>query len=1478
MKSILKYYIFILCSIYSVTSHGVEIDGIEYSLNTNKTASVVERKNSQKYSGDIVIPETIIYNDVEYAVTSVSFYGSDELVSLSLPKTVEVLGDEAMRGCSSLRSITIPGVKTIGKIAFFGCSSLESITFGEGISSFGQGAFTNCNKLKSVYVPDLNTWLHVNCSYLSAPLENGADLYINGEKLINLVIPDNITSINSFNFYYCTSIEEITIQGPLTIKEDAFSHCVNLRKLTINADCTLDQGCFSNCTNLQDVILNAPVDYSWSAVYYHNYPFAYCDNIKYVQLSSNLVEEDAGIQRVYNGAGYYNYKDYEVGYISDLFPTVEELWLSEDTKCIGCGKFAGCDSLKGIHIPASISEIGNDAFSGCRNLKKVVISNIESFCQIKLGKRYYYSGSWRDEDATCANPLMYGADLYVNEELVTNLVIPNSITSIEWYAFNGCNSIEKLTIPEGVEKIGDYAFKYCKNLKSVSLPNSLTTFGRSVFWDCDKLVSAGPQNSNCSIEYGWTTDIPVYALCEMPNLQTILIPSTIQSIGDKAFAYLTYFSSYLPINSIYCSATVPPTIHSKTFYCPDSTPTVFVPRDCKEAYSKASYWQNFNIIELVDVESIKIEKDKYDIIVGESKDINVTILPDKATYKDLYWAIDNPEIARVDSGVVVGVKTGITKVTATTTDGTNLSASCLISVTNPVLSVTLSKDQIELEAEDTETITAICLPSNADDTSISWKSSNTNVATVDNGIIKAVAVGKTEITASSANGIEASCKVVVKPTIATSLKLNKKSLSLTAGNSEKLEASILPTKTTNKEVKWESSNTEIVSVDNTGIVTALSNGTAKISASTIDGSNLSDECVVTVTTLATNISLNQNNANLIVGQSLSLNATILPSTTSNKNISWQSNNSNCASVSSEGIVYANATGTATITATTSDETNLAASCVIIVTNPVISVTLDKTNAELMVGQQLTITASCIPSNADNTTITWSSSDNTVATVVNGVVTAKKLGNVIITASSANGLEAKCTINVVPTPITLLSLSESTKAIVKDEKFKLICTISPDDATNKELIWRSLNDGIANVDENGIVTGISTGETTIIVEAKSNSKISANCKVKVITPVISLKLEQETQELYVEDGLQLSAECTPTDADNTQLEWTSSDDNVASVSGDGYVTTRNEGNVRVTATTTDGTNLFASCEIIVKKRKQTISWSQDLSYFQNGGEMIVLEATSSSMLPVTFTSSDENIISIYDLGDMVYANPVNCGTAYITANQEGNYKYEPVEIKRKIEVEGTPFVTSRTLVVYYSQSSIIDGIVAELANQLSASNISVTLQKVEPTNPRINEANCNDEVRDSIMNIIGRYPDEANSYPAINPVNQNVNQYDNIIMVYPLWNSTMAAPMQTFNFNYNDILEKKSVAYIEYDLFGEMDTASSVKVLKLCGSDIDNMTDLIGEWVSNSVATGLIRVQKDKNRLSKGIYDLHGRRLTDTPNHGIYIVDGVKTIK
>lgn len=625
------------------------------------------------------------------------------------------------------------------------------------------------------------------------------------------------------------------------------------------------------------------------------------------------------------------------------------------------------------------------------------------------------------------------------------------------------------------------------------------------------------------------------------------------------------------------------------------------------------------------------------------------------------------------------------------------------------------------------------------------------------------------------------------------------------------------------------------------------------------------------------VKINEPKYDLIVGESKSIDIKVLPSTATSQDLYWKIENPEIA-VIDNGVVTGIKTGTTVITATTTDGTNLSASCTVNVTNPVVALTLDRISAELMVGQQITLQATCTPSNADNINVSWSSNNEDIASVNNGVVIAKGLGDAIITASSVNGIEATCKITVVPTPVTSLSLNTTSVDLVKDATYQLTCSITPEDATNKGLVWTSLNSGVASVNESGLVTAMSTGTTTIIVSSASNSEITASCTFNVTTPVTAIKLDHGVLEMFVEDAIQLKATCMPSDADNANVVWSTTNGEIAIVSQAGYITAKNEGDVTIAATTTDGTNLSASCWIHVKRHKQAIIWNQEVLTCQEGGEMIVLEAGSSSGLPVMFSSSVPDVLSIFDLGDVVYANPIKEGKTMVSAYQQGNYKYEPAEAKREIEVIGKPMGGSRTLVAYYSQSALMDGIVAELTNQIASSYTQVYTQKIEPSNARIDMANHDVAIRDSVMNVISLYPDDAVSYPEIKPLNVAVGDYDDIILVYPIWNMSMAAPMQTFCFQNRDILESKSVAYIEYDLFDEAGTSSNAQVLRLCPSNIADKKDLIKEWLDNSVATGILQFRHDKQESRDGIYDLQGRKLHEVPSHGIFMIEGKKIAK
>ena len=387
---------------------------------------------------------------------------------------------------------------------------------------------------------------------------------------------------------------------------------------------------------------------------------------------------------------------------------------------------------------------------------------------------------------------------------------------------------------------------------------------------------------------------------------------------------------------------------------------------------------------------------------------------------------------------------------------------------------------------DTYSLVATVLPSNAEYEGISWASSNTSVAIVNQGTITALKEGKTTITAS-AGGKSATCSVTVsaKYIDVASITLDKAELTLRIGNSDVLTATVKPDDATDKSVTWASSDASVVKVDN-GKVTALKSGIATISATS--GIWVA-QCIVTVLVETESISLDKRELTLAIDETATLTATITPVDATDKKITWTSSNESVADVY-DGIVTAIAPGTATITAECGGHK---AECVVKVFVPTQSVTLDKTSLELPVGKSYTLTATVKPDNAADKNVTWSSSDESIATVANGKVTAIKQGTATITAE-CSGKKAECEIIVI-VPATGISLDKDELSIDIGETATLTAAITPADATNKTITWTSSNDGIVKVND-GAVKGIQAGTATITATI---SGYSASCGVTVTVP-------------------------------------------------------------------------------------------------------------------------------------------------------------------------------------------------------------------------------------------------------------------------------------------------------------------------------------------------------------------------------------------
>lgn len=333
-------------------------------------------------------------------------------------------------------------------------------------------------------------------------------------------------------------------------------------------------------------------------------------------------------------------------------------------------------------------------------------------------------------------------------------------------------------------------------------------------------------------------------------------------------------------------------------------------------------------------------------------------------------------------------------------------------------SVTLNKNTIEMFYNDSCQLSATVKPSTSP-TTVEWTSSDTSVATVDDtGLVTTHQLGTATITAKTTDGTNLSASCQVTSTGITEFAINKSSMSIFAGESEQLSTTVKPTVASSLPVTWSSSDAAIASVDANGVVKAHKVGSATITATstatTSSGTTMSASCVVTVTG-ATSFTLDQTNVTLYAGETLTLLPTIKPDRCSSMELVWKSSNSNVATVSAKGVITALKEGETKITATTTDGSELSATCAVTVKGAE-RLTLDKTSLVLFVGETARLTATVTPDRAAGKSLAWSSSDSSIASVTtSGLVTSKAVGTATITVTTTDGTNRtdRCMVTVTP---------------------------------------------------------------------------------------------------------------------------------------------------------------------------------------------------------------------------------------------------------------------------------------------------------------------------------------------------------------------------------------------------------------------------------------------------------------------------------
>lgn len=508
-----------------------------------------------------------------------------------------------------------------------------------------------------------------------------------------------------------------------------------------------------------------------------------------------------------------------------------------------------------------------------------------------------------------------------------------------------------------------------------------------------------------------------------------------------------------------------------------------------------------------------------------------------------------------------------------------LIAAILASCTRPepeieVTSVSISQPGAEMVEGESLQLTALVQPTGAKDKSVVWASSKTSVAVVSqDGLVQALREGSSKITATSVNGKVGSCAVTVsrKVVAVQSVAFEKTALSLVEGDTEALSVSISPADATETDVAWSSSNENVVTVNDYGVITAVGAGEAVVKAMV---GGITASCRVTVAQKVIPVSaieISSPSLNIVLGTAETLSVTVLPTDATDKSVTWASVNPAIATVDQTGIVSAKTVGTTTITATTTDG-GFVAACEVTVCIPyvaVTSVTLDKSTATLEKGKTLNLTATVLPENASVKSVSWSSGNTNVANVDQaGKVTAVGGGTATITAKCGD-CSATCTVTVV-VPVSGVSLNENSLTMTEGESVTLVTSIVPADATDQALSWSSSNPAVASVDESGLVLALNEGAATIIVSTHDGGK-TASCAVTVkpaFVPVRSVTLDKVSVSITEGESYTLVATVNPANASDKSVTWASNDTGVATVDDTGKVTAVDEGSTIITATCGD----------------------------------------------------------------------------------------------------------------------------------------------------------------------------------------------------------------------------------------------------------------------------------------------------------------------
>ena len=792
---------------------------------------------------------------------------------------VVAIGDRAFENRTDLRTVMIPdSLEKIEFEAFYNCINLKIVDLSSNLTTIGYDVFGNCKSISKIEIPKSlkkfdGTWgSGTNLSY-------GAFGGCSNLKTVNFEAGSTI--VCAALFMGCDGIEEIELPDTITeIGDSAFKSCKNLNKVIIPESVTkIDGDAFAECSGLVDIKMHEGINTIGSRAFYK------CDRLLDIVIPDSVekIEFEA-----FRGCD-----------------KLENIKLSENLTIVGYGVFGDCKSISKIEIPKSLKKfdgtwgrgtnLSYGAFGGCSNLKTV---NFE------------------------AGSTIVCAALFMGCDGIEEIELPDTITEIGDSAFKNCKNLDRITMNNGIEILESSAFEDCFSLTTINIPNTVKAISNSTFQDCTSLTEVHLSNI--------LKEIPASTFSGCKKLTTINFPSTLTTIGNSAFsgceslpeAILPSGVEKIESNAFKnCKAlkkaAVPDTVSSigsSAFYGCEALTDITLGSKLKKIESQTFYGCTV-------LPSIVLP---YNVTtIGDSAFVNCTKLT-QITVPRNTTSIASNAFSYPKKMTMYGPSDCYAQ--------TYASGKGIKYVTQDIHATSVSLDITEKTAEryDDFQLTATIAPLNFTD-AVVWTSSNEEVATVsDTGYVEICGVGTAVITVTAGN-VKAACKITV-PQLIDWIEFDEDEIELKAGQTYQLKPYISPSDATNKKLKYTSSDTKVAEVSASGLVTAKSEGEAKIRAAATDGSDEYAVCYVTVTGKAkvTGITLDRTSAEVKRGEKLTLNVTVSPSYASNKKVVWKSANTKIATVDANGSVTAKAPGRTKITVTSAENSSYQESCTVTV--------------------------------------------------------------------------------------------------------------------------------------------------------------------------------------------------------------------------------------------------------------------------------------------------------------------------------------------------------------------------------------------------------------------------------------------------------------------------------------------------------------------------------------------------------------------